>query len=67
MSLGVCPITLKEANAFVEQHHRHHGGFRLHTGVDAYGVSHTITVDERYSVFRNFCPNCGAWNGGKKE
>lgn len=22
--LEVCPITLKEANAFVEQHHRHH-------------------------------------------
>lgn len=25
MSLEICPITLKEANAFVEQHHRHHG------------------------------------------
>lgn len=24
MSLEVCPMTLKEANAFVEQHHRHH-------------------------------------------
>lgn len=23
--LEICPITLKEANAFVEQHHRHHG------------------------------------------
>ena len=22
--LEVCPITLKEANSFVEQHHRHH-------------------------------------------
>ena len=22
--LEVCPVTLKEANAFVEQHHRHH-------------------------------------------
>lgn len=22
--LEICPITLKEANAFVEQHHRHH-------------------------------------------
>lgn len=22
--LELCPITLKEANAFVEQHHRHH-------------------------------------------
>lgn len=24
MSLDICPMTLKEANAFVEQHHRHH-------------------------------------------
>ena len=24
MSLEVCPMTPKEANAFVEQHHRHH-------------------------------------------
>lgn len=24
MGLEVCPMTLKEANAFVEQHHRHH-------------------------------------------
>lgn len=23
--LEICPITLKEANAYVEQHHRHHG------------------------------------------
>ena len=25
MGLEICPITFKEANAFVEQHHRHHG------------------------------------------
>lgn len=25
MRLDICPMTLKEANAFVEQHHRHHG------------------------------------------
>lgn len=25
MSLEVVPMTLKEANAYVEQHHRHHG------------------------------------------
>ena len=32
MSLDVCPMTLKEANAFVEQHHRHHrAGDGLHT------------------------------------
>lgn len=23
--IEICPITLREANAFVEQHHRHHG------------------------------------------
>ena len=25
MSLELTPMTLREANAFVEQHHRHHG------------------------------------------
>lgn len=24
MMLEICPMTLKEANAYVEQHHRHH-------------------------------------------
>lgn len=24
MALELCPMTLKEANAYVEQHHRHH-------------------------------------------
>lgn len=24
MSIEICPMSLKEANAFVEQHHRHH-------------------------------------------
>ena len=28
MSLVLTPITLREANAFVEQHHRHHGPSR---------------------------------------
>lgn len=23
--LEICPMTLREANAYVEQHHRHHG------------------------------------------
>lgn len=23
--IELCPMTLKEANAYVEQHHRHHG------------------------------------------
>ena len=27
--LEICPITLKEANAYVEQHHRHHEGVQL--------------------------------------
>ena len=25
MSLEICPVTLRDANAFVEQNHRHHG------------------------------------------
>ena len=25
MGLEICPMTLREANAYVEQHHRHHG------------------------------------------
>lgn len=58
-----------------EWKHRHRGGFRLRTGVDPMGETHTIEVDERYevddpycsecgklneSVFLSFCPNCGA-------
>ena len=58
-----------------EWRRRHRGGFRRVTGEDDFGVSHTITVDQRYviddpycpfcgklneSVFLNFCPNCGA-------
>lgn len=58
-----------------EWRHRHRGGFRRVTGEDDFGVSHTITVDERYeiddpycpscgklneSIFLNYCPNCGA-------
>lgn len=31
MTLAVAPITLKEANAFVEHHHRHHGPRQGHT------------------------------------
>lgn len=53
---------------------RHRGGFRRYTGVDDFGVEHTITVDERFecydpychacgklneSIYLNFCPNCG--------
>lgn len=28
MSLELCPVTLREANAYVERHHRHHGASR---------------------------------------
>ncbi|EPF6736802.1 hypothetical protein NR640_005420 [Pseudomonas aeruginosa] len=28
--LEICPLTLAEANAFVEQHHRHHGPVQGH-------------------------------------
>lgn len=30
MNLGLCPITLREANLFVEQHHRHSSPVRGH-------------------------------------
>ena len=66
-----------------EWRRRHRGGFRRVTGEDDFGVSHTITVDQRYviddpycpfcgklneSVFLNFCPNCGAdMRGGDAE
>lgn len=30
MTLELAPVSLREANAFVERHHRHHGGRRAH-------------------------------------
>lgn len=30
MSLDICPLSLAEANAFVAQHHRHHGPVQGH-------------------------------------
>lgn len=42
--------------------HRHHGGFRRYTGVDDFGNTHTITVDERHECDEPYCPNCGKWN-----
>ena len=42
--------------------HRHKGGFHKYTGVDEYGETHTITVDERFECDEPYCPNCGKWN-----
>lgn len=42
--------------------HRHHGGFHRYTGVDDFGNTHTITVDERFECDEPYCPNCGKWN-----
>ena len=42
--------------------HRHHGGFRKYTGVDEFGETRTITVDERFESDEPYCPYCGKWN-----
>lgn len=42
--------------------HRHKGGFHKYTGVDEYGETQTITVDERFECDEPYCPNCGKWN-----
>lgn len=42
--------------------HRHYGGFHKYTGVDEHGVSHTITVDDRCETEEPYCPYCGKWN-----
>ena len=42
--------------------HRHHGGFRKYTGIDEFGETHTITVDERIECDEPYCPYCGKWN-----
>lgn len=42
MSLSVCPITLREANAYVERHHRHHGPSR--------GCIVTLAVADEHGV-----------------
>ena len=42
--------------------HRHHGGFRRYTGRDDFGEEHTITVDERFECDEPYCPKCGKWN-----
>ena len=45
-----------------EWRHRHRGGFRRVTGEDDFGISHTITVDERYQIDDPYCPFCGKLN-----
>ena len=42
--------------------HRRKGGFHKYTGVDEYGETHTITVDERFECDEPYCPKCGKWN-----
>ena len=49
MSLEVCPMTLKEANAFVEQHHR--GSDRI----EIYDLGHQETP-----CWFVTCNDCGA-------
>lgn len=47
--------------------HRHRGGFRTVTGVDEFGVQHTITIDERYETDDPYCSECGALAGDMKQ
>lgn len=78
IAADVVPVVHRRWN----RKHRHRGGFRRYTGVDDYGETHTITVDERIeiddpycsvcgklneSVFLNYCPNCGAQMDGGVE
>lgn len=42
---------------------RFRGGFRQYTGLDTYGVMHTISVDERYHCKDPYCSNCGLLAG----
>lgn len=55
------PESLRPQGEWVWKH-RHHGGFHRYTGVDEFGNTHTITVDERYECDEPYCPNCGKWN-----
>lgn len=55
------PESLRPQGEWVWKH-RHHGGFHRYTGVDDFGNTHTITVDERFECDEPYCPNCGKWN-----
>ncbi len=48
MALSIIPCRLSEANAFIEQHHRHHGPLRFHkfslAVVDNAGVMRGVAV-----------------------
>lgn len=74
MSLRIVPMTLKEANAFVEQHHRHHkpvpgtkfaigvadsGGVR---GVALVGRPVSRVLDDGWTLEVNRCATDGARN-----
>ena len=42
--------------------HRHRGGFKKVSGVDAYGNEHTIIIDDRYEIDDPYCSECGLLN-----
>ena len=51
MSLHIVPVTLRAANAYVEQHHRHHGSSRGHKFsvgvVDEHDTLHGVAIAGR--------------------
>lgn len=55
------PESLRPKGRWVWKH-RHRGGFHKYTGKDAFGETHTITVDERFECDEPYCPKCGKWN-----
>lgn len=55
------PETLRPKGRW-EWKHWHKGGFHKYTGVDAFGETHTVTVDERFECDEPYCPKCGKWN-----
>ena len=48
--LELCPMTLKEANAYVEQHHRHHGPVVGHKFSIGCSDGEKIKADTWYTV-----------------
>ncbi|HBO7587772.1 DUF4406 domain-containing protein [Pseudomonas aeruginosa] len=76
--LDICPITLVEANAFVEQHHRHHGPVQGHkfslglaadgriVGVAIVGRPVARHLDDGMTLEVTRCCTDGARNGCSK-